>query len=110
MPRPQEILAPGGSALAILWEDGHESFYPGPQLRRHCPCAPCREEQADDDSPLRLVSGGVAPEHRIRDVHPVGTYALGIVWGDGHDTGIWSFDYLLSLCDCESCLRRGESE
>jgi DUF971 family protein len=33
----------------------------------------------------------------------VGRYALQIFWNDGHSTGIYSFDYLRSLCSCLEC-------
>jgi len=33
----------------------------------------------------------------------VGRYALQIYWNDGHSTGIYSFDYLRSLCACPQC-------
>jgi DUF971 family protein len=34
---------------------------------------------------------------------PVGRYALQIVWFDGHDTGLYSYKYLRSLCQCAEC-------
>jgi DUF971 family protein len=36
-------------------------------------------------------------------MHPVGNYAVQITWGDAHDTGIYSWEYLRSLCHCETC-------
>ena len=34
----------------------------------------------------------------ISDVKPVGNYALQLVFDDGHDTGIYSWNYLYALC------------
>ncbi|HEY1266366.1 MAG TPA: gamma-butyrobetaine hydroxylase-like domain-containing protein [Candidatus Binatia bacterium] len=34
---------------------------------------------------------------------PVGNYAIMFRWGDGHETGIYTFQYLRSLCPCEEC-------
>jgi DUF971 family protein len=34
---------------------------------------------------------------------PVGLYALRFKWNDGHETGIYSFDFLRKLCMCEKC-------
>ena len=31
-------------------------------------------------------------------IEPVGNYAIGFRWSDGHVTGIYTFDYLRSLC------------
>ncbi len=42
----------------------------------------------------------------ISDIKPVGNYALQLVFDDGHDTGIYSWDYLHHLCvDRESLWR-----
>ena len=44
---------------------------------------------------------GIALE--IDDMKPVGNYALEIDWFDGHTTGIYSYTYLRSLCQCAAC-------
>jgi DUF971 family protein len=54
----------------------------------------------------------LAPEGIPEDVYPaaihyVGRYALQFLWSDGHDTGIYPYDYLRGLCPCEEC--RGSS-
>jgi DUF971 family protein len=36
-------------------------------------------------------------------VVPVGRYALAFEFSDGHQTGIYHFDLLRQLCECESC-------
>jgi ATP-binding protein involved in chromosome partitioning len=33
----------------------------------------------------------------------VGAYAVRIDWSDGHSTGIYTYEYLRSLCPCERC-------
>ena len=35
----------------------------------------------------------------IREIKPVGNYALQLCFDDGHDTGIYSWDYLRDLCE-----------
>jgi DUF971 family protein len=42
---------------------------------------------------------------RIRPlkVTPFPNGELGVVWADGHDTGIYSFDRLRDLCPCGDC-------
>jgi DUF971 family protein len=88
-------IQPIGNELAIKWEDGSESFIPFEKLRRHCPCATCKGET---DIMGQVHKG---PEHQLTrhafelaGMTRVGTYALQIVWADGHSTGIYSFDYL----------------
>ena len=34
----------------------------------------------------------------ITDLKPVGNYALQLVFDDGHDSGLYSWDYLYQLC------------
>jgi DUF971 family protein len=36
----------------------------------------------------------------------MGAYALRVDWSDGHDTGIYTFEYLLEICPCEKCVSR----
>ena len=34
----------------------------------------------------------------ISDIRPVGHYAVQLVFDDGHDTGLYSWEYLYDLC------------
>lgn len=86
--------------LVITWEEGHEGVYPYRLLRLACRCASCREEMTD--RPL-LDPATVSPEVKARAIELVGSYAIKIAWDDGHDTGIYTYDHLLSLCPCERC-------
>lgn len=102
--RPRNV-AVAGRDLAIAWEDGHESYFPFDDLRSRCPCARCRSGKREEASrdPLRVVSGPRAGEIAIRELIPVGAYALQIVWSDGHDSGIWAYETLRHSCPCEGC-------
>jgi DUF971 family protein len=87
-----------GSELAIKWPDGGESFIPLEYLRRACPCAGCQGE-ADilgnlyKNPEQKLTAAAFQLARLIR----VGGYAIQPVWVDGHNTGIYSFDYLQRL-------------
>jgi len=37
----------------------------------------------------------------------VGRYAISFAWSDGHTTGIYPYEYLLEMCECEACAARG---
>jgi DUF971 family protein len=37
--------------------------------------------------------------YELKSLQPVGQYAIQATWKDGHDTGIYSFEYLLMLED-----------
>lgn len=84
-----------GSELAIKWEDGTESFLALEHLRRACPCAGCKGEV---DALGNLHKGPEKPltsrSFQLVGFHPVGGYAVQPVWGDGHDSGLFAFDYL----------------
>jgi prepilin-type processing-associated H-X9-DG protein len=103
-PVPTKIkLAAANDALSILWADGHASVYSYQFLRDRCPCATCGEGGGRDRQPSNLLPMlGVKPLKPER-AELVGRYALQIFWNDGHSTGIYSFDYLRSLCPCPEC-------
>ncbi|MFQ5881215.1 MAG: gamma-butyrobetaine hydroxylase-like domain-containing protein [Candidatus Methylomirabilales bacterium] len=90
--------------LCIRWRDSHESRYLFDDLRKACPCAECRTAQRPQGG-LQVLTGPVVRpgEIRIVEIVPVGRYALGFTWSDGHNTGIYSFDFLRQLCPCEAC-------
>lgn len=85
----------------IEWADGHKGVYPHEVLRGYCPCAGCQGHSGD----IRFVPGG---DTSIRTIEPVGDYALHFAWGDGHDTGIYTFRYLRALCQCGECVKEDE--
>ena len=92
--RPLDIQ-PIGQELAIKWEDGEESFISLEKLRRSCPCAGCKGEMdvmgnvyKNPDRPLS------AQAFQLVRLETVGGYAVQPVWGDGHKSGLFSYDYL----------------
>ena len=93
-------IQPIGAELAVKCDDGGESFIPLEKLRRHCPCAGCKGEM---DVMGRVYKGPDKPlsprAFELVRVANVGTYAIQPVWGDGHATGIYSFDYLRKVAD-----------
>ncbi len=98
--QPQRIERLGETALKVVWADGHESIYTWEFLRGSCPCAACREIG------LPQAYAGIKP----LEIQPVGRYAISIRWSDGHATGIFSHQYLRSICTCEACRPRQMDE
>jgi len=101
--RPKSIRKEDEFHLHIVWDDGHESSYNTAALRRACPCAGCVDEWTGEAllDPLAVLDS-VKP---VR-VEPVGHYAIRIVWDDGHDSGIYTFENLRALCPCAECSRQ----
>ncbi len=95
--RPEKIQQIGGE-LAIKWDDGTESFLSLETMRRQCPCAACHGETDVLGNvykgPNRLLS---ANDFKLIRLNNVGGYALNAVWGDGHSTGLYSFELLKQI-------------
>jgi DUF971 family protein len=95
--------------LAIAWEDGHESYYDLDLLRRACPCAVCKGEASvlveSRPPPPKLTPASF----RLRGWQFVGGYAIQPHWADSHASGIYSFQYLRDLCNCEQCAAARQS-
>lgn len=90
-------IQPIGDELAIAWSDGTESFLDFERLRRACPCAGCGGEP-DVLGDVQRPQVSYAPSSfELRGWSVVGGYALQPTWGDGHGTGLYSFDYLRRL-------------
>ncbi len=102
-----------GTGVEIEWRDGHRSNWTFAWLRDACPCATCHEEREatgrkpgqHKPRPAELLPMYQAPA-RPSAVSPVGRYALKFSWNDGHESGIYSWDYLRRVCQCEQCQRQ----
>ena len=94
---PADIQQIGGE-LAIKWDDGRESFIPLESLRRHCPCAGCQGERDIMGNLYKGPDEVLTPRSfQLLRIVNVGGYAIQPIWADGHNTGIFSFDYLRQL-------------
>ena len=98
-PLPVEINHMKEKGLVrVTWDDGHSGDYPREYLRGYCPCALCQGHEAGVK--LKFVD---VPEPKLAEISAVGNYAIQFRWEDGHSTGIYTFDYLRSLCPCPEC-------
>jgi ATP-binding protein involved in chromosome partitioning len=104
---PRSLRQAGPRELEIVWSDGHVSLYAVADLRRACPCASCVDELTGERI---LKAEEVAEDVKPASIEPVGRYALGIIWSDGHSTGIYAFEYLRSLCPCAACAGGGSTK
>jgi DUF971 family protein len=97
---PTKIERAEPNDLIITWSDGKRLRYSASALRRECPCATCREKRgAEATDPFQLII--LKPEETlpltIKGMKPVGTYAYTIDFSDGHNTGIYTFEFLREL-------------
>jgi DUF971 family protein len=92
-PRPTEIaLHQVSRVLEVAFDDGQRFSLPCEYLRVFSPSAEVRGH-----GPGQEVLQAGKREVGITAVEPVGVYAVKLVFTDGHDTGIYSWDYLYDL-------------
>ena len=100
---PQHV-AQVGAELAILWNDGVESYIGLEDLRRACPCAVCQGEADVMGQVDRPETKLVPSSFLLRGYQWIGGYALQPSWGDGHGTGLYTFTYLRKVCEGKNAL------
>jgi len=88
-----------GNELAIRWNDGAESYLDLQLLRRACPCAACGGEPDVLGHVLRPDVSYSENSFDFVGFDIVGGYAIQPRWADGHNTGIYSFQYLRRLAE-----------
>ena len=92
-PRPTEIkLHQVSKVLEVTFEDGRQFSLPCEYLRVFSPSAEVRGH-----GPGQEVLQWGKRDVGIAAVEPVGVYAVKLAFTDGHDTGIFSWDYLYEL-------------
>jgi DUF971 family protein len=110
-PTAVKIHVKTGAGVDITWADGHSSHFDFAYLREQCPCATCNDERGKKEAmpSTNLLSSPLLPMYkpkpRAQGANQVGNYAVQISFTDGHSTGIFSYDYLRTLCPCAECGR-----
>ncbi len=86
--------------IQILWADQHASEYIPRELRLACRCAACVDEWTHET----LINPATVPVNvKANRIEAVGNYALQFSWSDLHSSGLYTYDYLRSLCACTAC-------
>jgi DUF971 family protein len=99
--RPTGVTADRQKRVLIIeWNDGATCEYPFAGLRAICPCVSCRGGHAHMGGPpdVRLLHTAKNEALNLENVQAVGSYALQFFWSDGHNTGIYTWDYLHQAC------------
>ncbi len=92
-PRPTEItLHQQSGVLDLAFDDGKRYALPVEYLRVFSPSAEVRGHGPGQEV-LQVGKSTVG----IKAIEPVGVYAVKFVFSDGHDTGIYSWEYLREL-------------
>ena len=109
-PKSVKVHLQTGAGVEIEWKDGHASQYSFAFLRDACPCALCDEERAKADrepGSKALPKAGelpmFKPAMKAASAEGVGKYAIRFNWNDGHQLGIYSWQWLREICPCNEC-------
>ena len=96
--------------MALEWDDGHRGPVSLKTLRDACPCATCKGETVLLHHYAPVTPAADTPgRYQLTGAQTVGNYAMQFIWGDGHSEGLFAWDYLRGLCECDECrsARRG---
>jgi DUF971 family protein len=108
-----KIHVSSGTGVDITWSDNHTSHYDFAYLREECPCATCNEKRDQNQQHSSAASSAAPisspalpmfkPKIRAQSATQVGNYAVQINFNDGHNTGIFSYEHLRTICPCSDC-------
>ena len=86
------------NTFTIKFDDGFSAEVTSKALRENCPCAECKGEEVllhkyvpRNQKPLTKES------YILEKAQMVGTYAMQFFWKDGHNTGIYNWEYLREI-------------
>ena len=90
---PSELrLMDQGKNLRITFEGGETFDLPSEFLRVVSPSA-----EVQGHSPAQRVTVPNKSRVAVRKIEPVGNYAVRLVFDDGHDSGIYTWEYLRQI-------------
>jgi DUF971 family protein len=96
---PPESIQLIGTMVAIRWPDGREDFYPMDKLRSLSPSA----DNIGEPDIFGNIHGADPrtefPGVTVTGYEIIGRYAVRFIFSDGHQTGLFSFPYLLQIGD-----------
>jgi ATP-binding protein involved in chromosome partitioning len=81
-----------GDVLSVTFEDGHTHTLSAEMLRVMSPSA-----EVQGHSPDQRVTLGKKRNVKIKEMQPVGNYAVKLSFDDGHNTGLFTWPYLDQL-------------
>lgn len=97
---PSELrVTNGGKLFVVTFEDGRSYELTAELLRVESPSA---EVQGHSAAEKRTVGGKL--NVKITGVEPVGNYAVRLIFDDGHDTGLFTWEYLDRVGDRQNAI------
>ncbi len=93
---PKKISVAENDNVVIEWDDSKVSEINKYLLRKSCPCALCEVERKENHHDYNMFRGN---KTAIVDIEVVGQHAIKFTWKDGHNTGMYEFQYLIDLAE-----------
>ena len=82
--------------ITLNWTDGTQMTVSNSDLRLSCQCALCVNELTGKQIlQPKDVRADIAPI----EITPLGNYAIGVVWNDGHSSGIYPYDIIRQIAN-----------
>lgn len=92
MPKPTNLVYHKRSkVLEVVFRSGERYELPAEYLRVYSPSAEVRGH----GGPMMLVTG--KEDVAIERIEPIGHYAIRLVFDDGHDSGLYSWQFLYEM-------------
>ena len=90
--------------LTVTWTDDVKTEYPASFLRAMCQCASCVSEVTGETLIDRKALMNKT-SLRFASAEPQGHYAIALGFSDGHNSGIFTFEYLNKI---KNDIQKGE--
>ena len=92
--KPEVYYNPAQGVVRVDHPDPSKSKQIHPrELRLKCRCAACVDEMTGTNL---IISENIPEEVYPTNMISKGNYAVAVVWSDGHNSSIYSYEYLLS--------------
>ena len=82
------------SEVRLNWPDGRHMAIKNFDLRLSCRCALCMDELTGQ---VKIKREEIPADIKAKEITPLGNYAVGIKWSDGHSSGIYPYDSIEKL-------------
>ena len=95
--KPKSIEQISEQVIAIKWDNEKESILFAENVRKNCPCAPCKEKKEQKASgPFKILKSNPSTVW-FNSWEYVGNYAVRFGFSDNHTTGIYTYEYLKEI-------------
>ena len=85
--------------VTFKWKDGTVWKVKNFDIRASCRCALCANELTGE---LLLKKENIRADIMPKSITPLGNYAIGIAWNDGHASGIYPYETIQKLAESHS--------